>query len=659
MKYIATREGVQVRPGSGPVSKKQEQLIQQILRDFPDCEDLFEYEDYLASPTAATASAFISVALDANAYQIAGESGYMKYISLRPGAELHGTHGLFGAAPAVDLSSALKELEQHGGNVWTVIYSLRREDAARLGYDNADAWRSLLLSKQFELAKAMKIEPQDFRWYAAFHDAGHHPHIHMMVWSADPAKGYLTKDGIKQMRSAMTTAIFQNELLELYQRKDVSYKELTEKARQVMGKLSRELASGIRDGGAVAEKLLALSNALDGVSGKKQYGYLKKPLKAMVDSVVDELENIPEVAACYQAWNAIRDEQESYYHQSPRQHLPLSQQKEFRSIKNAVIREAEALRTCELTFEDSTVESLVEIKEAEEPEEAVDIEPELFPSPEDTPPVSSVPFGSRQPRTVYDQAREYRAAKQRLYDEAALPEEQAAALAALERLWEEGFSVAAHLLGKAYRDGMAVPMDNHLALLWFRRSAEAGNDYSEYALGKLLLKLDRAAEALPWLHKAAARGNQHAQYQLGKLYLAGNAVPKDTVQALRFLKNSAFQGNQFAQYTLGKLYLLGKDVPRDTEEAVRWLRMSAHQGNQYAQFFLDHLDQYHDPSVLLPLLRLLHHLSRTFRENAAAPPPPGLHIDSKRRRLLMEKRLAMGHKVDDHEDPANDLTPKM
>lgn len=183
MRYIATREGVERLAGNGAVTKGQRELIQKLLTDFPDAVELFEYEDYFKTPTLGTASTFITMALDANLHEIDSESGYMQYIATRPRVQKRGTHGLFSSATAVDLASAISELETHEGNVWTIIYSLRREDAARLEYDNANAWRTLLMESEPTLAKSMKISLDNFHWYAAFHDEGHHPHIHMMVWS--------------------------------------------------------------------------------------------------------------------------------------------------------------------------------------------------------------------------------------------------------------------------------------------------------------------------------------------------------------------------------------------------------------------------------------------------------------------------------------------
>ena len=272
------------------------------------------------------------------------EGIYMRYIATRPRAEKHEGHGLFGAEPHVDLEQAMQELKAHEGNVWTIIYSLRREDAARLGYDNAESWRLTLLAHQNDFAEAMQILPEHLRWYAAFHDEGEHPHIHMMLWSDDPQYGFLRKDKLLHMQSVLTNTIYADELKEIYIQKDVAYKEVTEAAREIMREIVDRMESTAEPPVSIQEKLLELALELRMVGGKKQYGYLKKPLKDMVDSIVDELEKLPEVAAYYSVWNGLRDTLEGYYKNRPRQHNPLSQQKEFRAIKNAIIQEAERLR---------------------------------------------------------------------------------------------------------------------------------------------------------------------------------------------------------------------------------------------------------------------------------------------------------------------------
>ena len=287
--------------------------------------------------------------LDENA-----DSIYMRYIATRPRAEKHGEHGLFGAEDAVDLEKTLGELKAHEGNVWTIIYSLRREDAARLGYDNAASWRALLRSKQADFAEAMQIPPSQLRWYAAFHDEGEHPHIHMMLWSDDPKYGFLRKDKLLHLQSVLTNMIYADELKEVYIQKDVAYKDVTGAARETMRRIVDQLETVENPLESIRQKLMELALELRTVSGKKQYSYLKKPLKDKVDSIVDELEKLPEVAAYYSVWNGLRDTLEGYYKNRPRQHNPLSQQKEFRAIKNAIIQEAERLR---LQIEESSAQT--------------------------------------------------------------------------------------------------------------------------------------------------------------------------------------------------------------------------------------------------------------------------------------------------------------
>lgn len=711
MKYIATREGVEKLSGTGPPTQKQIKLIQKLLKDFPDSKELFEYNDYTSAPTVASASAFITMALDANIHTMQPGDGYMKYIAQRPGAEKHGAHGLFGQQNSVDFDTALNELQSHQGNVWTLIYSLRREDAARLGYDSAAGWRSLLLAHQTQLAEAMKIPPNQLHWYAAYHDAGHHPHIHMMVWADDPKQGYLSKQGIAAMRSTLTNAIFQDELKELYVKKDVSYKEVTAAAREAMRQMIDQMEHTACDSPIIAEKLTELAQQLESVKGKKAYGYLKKPVKEMVDSIVDELAALPEVAKCYSAWNRLRDDLEGYYHSQPREHLPLSGQKEFKAIKNLVIREAERLRLGEFTFEDEKMNDEPEDDEAEnrvfeenevangEPEDSARYTVSNATRPMPNPMTSSFAKGNTAwetevPRSScaaprYVQAKIYRGAKGTLYDKAASLEEKAEAVKTLESLWFAGYSIAAHQLGKVWRDGLCEVVDEQQAEKWFLHSADAGNDCSAYALGKLYQSQKRIEEAIEWYLKAAEKDNSYAQYRLGKLYLAGEQVPKDIPTALSYLNASAGQENQFAQYTLGKLYLMGEDVPKDIAKSLEYLKDSAGQGNQfaeytlgklylqgkeveqdleiakdyltrsaaqgneYAQFFLDHFDWYtgKSPSVFFAATRLLRNVAGVFRDNSVPPTnPAGMRIDSKRRKKLLAKRLAIGHKIDDHEE---------
>ena len=548
--------------------------------------------------------------------------GYLEYMAERPRS-----HGLFSADGAADLVQTMEEINAHTGPVWTFVYSLKREDAARLGYESGESWRRLLLAHQTELATAMKIPPSSFRWCAAFHDEKHHPHIHMMAWSNDPKQGYLTERGIEQMRSQLSNDIFQDELLSLYQEKDHSYQEVRDAAMEAMGRLIREMKSNLCDSPVLTGQMETLSKMLSETKGKKVYGYLKKPVKAQVDSIVDELAKLPEVAECYDHWNRLRDELERYYKDTPREHKPLSQQKEFKAIKNMVIREADNLQLGVFTVEDAQMKD-----EVDEDQDAV-----------------LHAWSSR-----WEMAEAYQNAKEILSEYENTEEEKAEQVRVLERLWDAGFAVAAHQLGKCWRDGLGVLPDDEKAESWFRYGAEAGYDFSQYALGKLLQSQKRIDEAMSWYEKAAAQDSPYAAYQLGKLYLQGEQVPKDMAKALEYLTQAAEQGNQYAQYTLGKLYLMGEDVSQDREQAYSWLSESTFQGNEYAQFLLDHFNDSRRPNVLLAVTNLLHHIGRIFQDNSIPPSPPASQqADRKYRRQIQQKRIAMGHKPDDHEESQN------
>ena len=541
--------------------------------------------------------------------------GYLEYMAERPRS-----HGLFSADGTADLAEMMKEISSHDAPVWTFIYSLRREDAVRLGYDTGESWRRLLLAHQTELAAAMKIPPGDFRWCAAFHDEKHHPHIHMMVWSRDPKQGYLTEKGIEKMRSELSGAIFQDELLSLYREKDLSYQQMRDTAMEAMSRLIGEMKTGLCDSPVIAEQMDRLSQMLGDTKGKKVYGYLKKPVKAQVDTIVDELVKLPEVAACYEEWNRLRDEVERYYKDTPREHQPLSRQKEFRAIKNMVVREAENLRLGVFTFEEK------------DRTEEMDGEQEAALREGDS---------RREMWEIYQHAKEI------LSERENTEAEKAEQVRALERLWEGGFPAAAHQLGKCWRDGLGVFPDDEQAELWFRRSAEAGYDFSQYALGRLLETRKRTEEAVTWYEKAAAQGNPAAAYRLGKLYLQGELVSKDVPKALEYLTASAGQGSPFAQYILGKLYLMGKEVEQDREKAYRWFEMAAEQGNPYARFFLEHAGESQSPHLLLTVTRLLHQLGQIFQENSVPPVFPGSQrTDRKLRRKIRQKKIALGQKPD-------------
>ena len=308
LRYIGTRERVEIIPDDRPPTRKQEQLISKLTKDFPEAKELGEYSDYKDKSTKANASVFITRALEENWSQVQQSDGYMKYIATRPRAERLGDHGLFGDEETVNLEQAMWELDQYNGNVWTHILSLKREDAARLGYDNAKAWRNLLRANRNDIAAAMNIQPNHFRWYAAFHDEGKHPHVHMMAWSTVPSEAYLTREGIRKIKSQLTNQIFQQEMLHTYEQKSQSRDELVREARRAIRRLTREMAQSICSAPEIGQKMEHLATQLETVKGKKSYGYLLKSVKKTVDEVVDRLEELPVVRECYEQWCILQNE---------------------------------------------------------------------------------------------------------------------------------------------------------------------------------------------------------------------------------------------------------------------------------------------------------------------------------------------------------------
>ena len=631
-RYFATREGVQLLKDDNthlPATKKQQKYIQRLLRSFPEAKELPEHEDYATEPNRQTAFDLIEQIHEDFVEPMGSRENYLDYVSNRPGVKSLGEHGLWNADGKVtSLENAIAEVAQHQGNVWTPIISLSRQNAERLGYTDLENWQALINASITDIAKGYKIHPDHLRWYAALHEKEKHLLVHMVIFSTDPKEGFLTKQGIRSIKSALVSTIYRNDRLHIYEKKDHQRSILQQEAEEQMASLIGQMSTGTLQNGKLELLVTDLAKRLQEVSGKKVYGYLPPRVKRIVDEIVDELSKDERVAAAYALWQDFREQLCIDYNQTPPQRVPLSQQKEFKTVRNMVIRETLRLSEMNFTFEDDTM-----------PDE---------PEPEEPP----APSTQSSARTIYQQAHFYRKAKTVLNDADADPGEKAMALVTLRRLWEEGYTIAAHQLGKAYRDGLGSPVDREAAAEWFQKSTEAENDCSAYALGKLLLEQGEFSQARIWLQKAATQNNQYAQYRLGKLLLIGaDDIPKDVDAAIRHLKESAVQGNQFAQYTLGKLYLLGQEVKADHEEALRYLSQAAAQGNTYAQYFIDHQNDFNGVSVGTTVLRMLHQMSRIFRENAAQPAIyAGMQIDKKRRRRLQEKRMAMGHKADDHED---------
>lgn len=683
VRYMATRNGVErIDPGCDgwQATKQQKEMIKQILRDFPLSRGMFEYEDYLMTPTRSNASEFITRALEDNYDRIAKMDNYLNYIATRPRAQRIGSHGLFtGAEDSLVLSQIAEAVATHPGNIWLPIISLRREDAARLGYDKADEWKALLSKYAMDMAEAMKIPWEDFRWYAAFHDEAHHPHVHMVCFSADPSKGFLTKQGIAQIKSGLAKEIFRQDLTELYQKQTQRRNELNTDAQAALREVVEEMQSGNIQNVHIEERLQYLADRLRFLSGKKQYGYLKAPLKAVVDETVDELAKDPRVASAYNLWYELREDVLRTYKDDLPERLPLSGQKEFKRLKNLVIEEAVKLGQRQQVFHPDDIQ---DDDPAEQAEAASSFAGEQAKQTKGhSPDESNAGRGFAQ----YALGKKYRdgqgverniqkavelftlAAKQgnsfaafalgKMYlsDDPALSRNVAAALKWITNAAEHGNQFAQYYLGKLLLKGTDdISQDTNSALRWLLASVEQGNVHAEYALAMAYLKGESvpkdSLKAMELLKRASSREHHFAQYQLGKLLLQGEDVPKDVVAAVHWLTASAMHGNQYAQYALGKLYLLGKGVEKDKDRAAKWFQMAANQGNEYAQFYLKHMDDPMGQSPAAAVITLFHSLTNIFREQNQLP-SGGIMVavDRKLLRKIKAKKIAQGHKADDHE----------
>ncbi len=350
-KYIATREGVEKIDDTkkfAPATAKQKNLIEKILKDFPDSKDMFEYADYLEKQNQGSASDFISRVMEDYAYEISGRKAYADYIATRPRVERFGSHGLFtDDGVQVQLSKVTQELDKHKGNIWTAIISIRREDAQRLGFNTGARWRDMLRTQTEALAKNLKIPMQNLRWYAAFHNESHHPHVHLIAYSTVENEGYLTQKGVENLRSSFAKDIFQQDLLCIYERQTEHRDKLRAEACDIVEDLVSKINSEIYISASIQHKLLELADRLSKSKGKKVYGYLKPDVKAIVDSIVDELANDDRIKKLYVLWYEQKENTIRTYTDEVPDRIPLAQNKEFKSIKNAVIKEALKLNVTE------------------------------------------------------------------------------------------------------------------------------------------------------------------------------------------------------------------------------------------------------------------------------------------------------------------------
>lgn len=707
-KYIATREGVEKIDDSqrfAPETKRQRQFIQKIISDFPESTSILEYEDYLNKPTRENASEFISRAIEDHADEIMTSKTYADYIATRPRAERIGSHGLFTEEGVqVNLAKVSRELNLHNGNVWTAIISLRREDAERLGYNTGERWRQMLRAQSQELSDQLHIPMQDLKWFAAFHNEGHHPHVHLMVYSTNRSEGFLSKSGIDKLRSSIAREIFHQDLISVYEKQTEHRNALRTQRRDMISEIVSRINSGTYDNPALENKLLDLADRLSKTSGKKQYGYLKADVKAIVNGIVSDLAADERIASLYDLWYEQREEVIRTYTEELPERIPLVDNSEFKSIKNVVIQEALNISADRLIADEQDEQAEVKA-ETSEPEADEVEEQEYAPAPRsvqrsrmwqlyrNAKELLDRESDAYDPNTAVNLLIEaaglgcgvakYRLGKMFLRGED-VPKSIDYALRWLEESVSEGNQYAEYLLGKTLLRGEDVEQDLPRAESLLRRSSDQGNRYASYTLGKTLLDgeilLQDVPEAIRLLADSAEKGFAAGQYQMGKLLYRGEVVPQDIVRAIDYLERAAAQknpyaaylagkirltdaevqdilrairdfeiaaenGNDYAEYQLGKIYLYGKEVERDYEKAIAYLSSAAEHGNQYAEQLLHSIQSNRNWSAALGAVRLLHHLSRMI-QNQLDDEKKGKTgaIDRKLKRKIDEKKQAHGLK---------------
>ena len=481
LKYIATREGVEMAEDTFrhlPATAEQQKKIKALIKKHPQSKESHEYEDYIANPTRGNADAFISDILELHG-DAPQRDVYLKYIDERPGS-----NGLFTdeGVPIV-LSQVQEEMNNHPGNIWTHIISLRREDAERLGYNTSEAWMHLLRSQRNRIAQQMKIAPENFRWYAAFHNSGSHPHVHMMAYSVDPNEAYLSKQGIETIKRNLAQEIFRQDLLQIYQKQTDLRDELRQESRNRITEIVNKINHGSFDNLQMQIMMVQLADRLEKVKGKKQYGYLNTATKKLVDAIVAELTKDNRIQELYSLWYEQKEDVLRTYTDKMPERIPLEQQKEFKAIRNAVVQ---AALTIHLPAEQLPLSGPVPpcvdfVDDGSDmyPKVVSSLrEPEVEPSPEVKQFLHEAAIrGSVD--AVYGIGKQY------------LKTDIRKAISMFELAAEQGNSYAEYQLGKIYCFGQGVPQNLEVGMEWLKASASHGNEYAAQLLEKVQSHIHR------------------------------------------------------------------------------------------------------------------------------------------------------------------------
>ncbi|WP_287617808.1 MobP3 family relaxase [Ruminococcus sp.] len=552
-KYIATRETVEIRSQkfvdrNANATKNQEQLINNLINDFPESKRYLEYEDYEREPTIENAGELISTIVERNADVVGNRQNFVGYMAMRPGVEKRGSHGLFNEKnEPIILNQAANEIAEHKGNVWSHVVSLRREDAVRLGYDNSDAWRELVKRHISDIAKAQNIPLCNLKWYAAYHDTTHHPHIHLLVYSTNPKQGFLTKAGIDKIRSAFANDIFHDDLQSIYQEQTVSRDELKAVSKNEFESIVNRIASNDHTDPQLGELIRKLYIQLQNVKGKKVYGYLPKEIKETVNKIFSELAKDENIRQLYDKWCSLERLKCKTYTQKEKELPSLTDNKVFQPVRNMIIRTVLNMKPFDVN---------TEIEGSEPNDEYID----------------------NTPQNVLP-----------LFDEAEPLEEketdESAAAIKYYIKWNDQYKKACKLIyGKD-----AKLNDFKKAEQILLSESQRGNVLAVYDLGKLystdklgerneemsIAKYTQALQGFLQIEPNSKKIKPYIQYRIGKMFCYGLGTEQDYEKAFEWFERSAKQKNKFAQFSLANLYYYGNGVEKDLSQAFLWYQRSS------------------------------------------------------------------------------------
>ena len=569
-KYIATRETVEIRSQkfvdrNANATKNQEQLINNLINDFPESKRYLEYEDYEREPTIENAGELISTIVERNADVVGNRQNFVGYMAMRPGVEKRGSHGLFNEKnEPIILNQAANEIAEHKGNVWSHVVSLRREDAVRLGFDNSDAWRELVKRHISDIAKAQNIPLCNLKWYAAYHDTTHHPHIHLLVYSTNPKQGFLTKAGIDKIRSAFANDIFHDDLQSIYQEQTVSRDELKAVSKNEFESIVNIIASNDHTDPQLEELIRKLYIQLQNVKGKKVYGYLPKEIKETVNKIFSELAKDENIRQLYDKWCSLERLKYKTYTLKETELPELSANKVFQPLRNMIIRTVLNMKP----FDANT-----EIEGSEPNDEYFD----------NTPQNMSPLFDEAEPLAEKE------------------TDESAAAIKNYIK-WNDQYKKACKLIyGKD-----AKLNDFKKAEQLLLSESQRGNVLAVYDLGKLystdklgerneetsIAKYTRALQGFLQIEPNSKKLKPYVQYRIGKMFCYGLGTEQDYEKAFEWFERSAKQKNKFAQFSLANLYYYGSGVEKDLSQAFLWYQRSSSQGQPYAAYSIAQMYRY-------------------------------------------------------------------